>query len=154
MRKKPTTQPPLLVIQCALSMLVIAGCEQVKLDEEVRRLCAIDGGIKVYETVTLPQDRFDRYGAIRIPSKEDAKPTDQFYYEHSTTYLRTGDPVMWRSQHRVIRATDGKLLGESVSYSRRGGDIPGPWHESSFGCPEVGIRPNLNESVFIKADPK
>ena len=36
------------------------------LDAEVKRLCAIDGGIKVYEKVKLPANKFDQYGRILI----------------------------------------------------------------------------------------
>ena len=57
------------VIPAALLVLLISGCAtplNVQLDDEVRRLCAIDGGIKVYETVTLPADRFDKYGQINF----------------------------------------------------------------------------------------
>lgn len=141
-------------VLCVWSLFVLPGCEKARLDDEVRRLCAIDGGIKVYETVVLPASRFDQYGAIRIPSKEDFKKTDEFYYVSETTYMRTGDPVMWRTRHQVFRANDKKLLGEAIQYARRGGDIPGPWHESSFGCPDSGARPNLNESIFKKDEVK
>ncbi len=48
-----------------LSMLSLtaacAGPSKGQLDDEVRRLCAIDGGIKVYETVQLPAEKFVRY---------------------------------------------------------------------------------------------
>ncbi len=41
--------------------------EKARLDREVERLCAIDGGVKVYETVTLPPDKFDKkYGQINF----------------------------------------------------------------------------------------
>jgi hypothetical protein len=139
-----------LPILATIVGLLLAGCEKARLDDEVRRLCAKDGGIKVYEVVVLPLSRFDQYGAIRIPSKEDAKSTDEFYYVSETTYLRSGDPEMWRTRHQIVRAKNGKLLGERISYSRRGGDIPGSWHESSFGCPASDVRPSLEETIFMK----
>ncbi len=40
-----------------------SGPSKRQLDAEVDRLCAIDGGVRVYETVTLPPDKFDeKYG--------------------------------------------------------------------------------------------
>ena len=36
--------------------------EKARLDREVDRLCAIDGGIRVYETVQLPSDKFNKWG--------------------------------------------------------------------------------------------
>lgn len=42
--------------------LLLAGCEKARLDAQVKELCAKDGGIKVYETVKLPADRFNQWG--------------------------------------------------------------------------------------------
>ena len=52
--------------------------EKARLDREVKRLCAIDGGITVYETVKLPAERFDGYGQIRVPAKWLAEPEDEY----------------------------------------------------------------------------
>lgn len=46
--------------------------EKARLGREVKRFCAIDGGITVYETVKLPGEQFDRYGQISIPFKADS----------------------------------------------------------------------------------
>ncbi|MFN4341575.1 MAG: hypothetical protein ACK4FE_06020 [Azonexus sp.] len=123
-------------------------------DAEVERLCTIDGGIKVYETVKLPAGIVDKYGAIRIPSKQDAKLSDEYYYESDTTYFRNGNPEMRRSHDRIIRRSDGKVLGEFVYYARRGGDLLGPWRESSFGCPEIRTLPDFERSIFVTGDSK
>lgn len=133
-----------------LGLLWIAAGEKWWLDYQVRELCAKDGGIKVYETVRLPKEQFDKYGGIRIPLKKDAKPSDEYYYESSTSYIKKGNPEMWQSHYKVYRQFDNKLLGESTSYARRGGDMPGPWHESSFGCPDRADISDLNKQVFVK----
>lgn len=79
----------LLVILLALQFVTacISGPSKGQLDDEVKRLCAIDGGIKVYETVKLPAERFDKYGQIRVPAKWLGKPEDEYYSESSTNYL-------------------------------------------------------------------
>ncbi len=133
---------------------VLVGCDtpsQIEADAEVRRLCAIDGGVKVYETVKLPADRFDQYGNVGIPNRRYAQPTDEYFYELETEYLRSGDPTLVRHVGRIFRRSDNKVLGESIRYGRGGGDLPGPWHSSSFSCP--GISPatdKLESSVFQK----
>lgn len=128
----------------------LAGCEKQRLDAQVKELCAKDGGVKVYVQVKLPSERFDQWGNVQIPPKEKVRVDDNFYYELNTTYIRKGDPEIWRSHFRVIRKSDSKLLGESVSYSRRGGDPPGPWHASSFECPDINTQSSMSKLIFIK----
>ena len=55
-----------------------SGPSKSELDAEVKRLCAIDGGIKVYETVTLPSERFDEHGNVRIPAKDYVRSGDEY----------------------------------------------------------------------------
>jgi hypothetical protein len=133
-------------------LLATFGCEREKdrLDAQALNLCQQDGGVRVYEAVKLPADRFDKFGGVSIPNKDKLRPEDDYFYEWDVKYLKTGNPELIRSQHRVIRRKDGKVLGESVRYIRRGGDLLGPWHESSFSCPEVGEQRGLERNVFQK----
>ena len=143
-----------LLLLLPLATACASGPSKSELDAEVKRLCAVDGGIKVYETVKLPAELVDKYGGIRLPSKTLAKQSDEYYYELDIYYYRKGNPEMSRSRYRVIRRSDGKVLGESIRYGRGGGDLPGPWHDSSFTCPEIGAKPSLENSIFLKGDEK
>lgn len=127
-----------------------AGGKKLYWDAKVRKLCAKDGGVKVYETVTLPPEMFDKYGVARIPSKRKAKPEDEYYYETNQEYYRQENPEIWRLHFGIFRRMDTKLLGEATSYARRGGNIPGPWHASSFGCPDQSDVSDLKKRIFIK----
>jgi hypothetical protein len=132
---------------------LVSACatpSQILADSKVRELCEKDGGITVYETVVLPAERFTKRGSVRILEKSLAKPDDEYYYESSRTLIKKGNPQMWRSHTKVYRSSDEKLLGETISYARRGGDIPGPWHPSSFRCPEEAGLNNLKKQIFIK----
>ena len=133
-----------LITACA------SGPSKGQLDDEVRRLCAIDGGIKVYETVKLPADRFDEYGQVRIPTKKSAKPEDKHYYEYSTSFLLKGNPEMVQHHFKLYRQLNKRLLGEAIFYSRRGGDIPGSWLGTAFLCPVKTDITDLKKQVFIK----
>lgn len=124
--------------------------EKARLDREVKRLCAIDGGIKVYETVKLPAERFDQSGQISIPYKKNVKPEDEYYYESSTVYLIKGNPELRQYRSQIYRRSDGGLLGDSISYSRIGGDMPGPWQPSSFMCSANEGFNYLMKQIFIK----
>jgi len=137
----------LRIAMCALASLVTSCATPSKseLDAEVRRLCAIDGGVKVYETVRLPADKFDQWGQINFyrPTRNEDAVGPDYTFKESVHYYRkgdadagTGDSVMARRHYQVLRKVDGKLLGETVLYGRRGGDMPGPWHPSTFSCPD------------------
>lgn len=132
--------------------LWIAVGRNMWLDRQVRELCAKDGGVKVYETVELPRKRFDKYGNYHIPACGFAKPEDEYCFESKDHYylrgnpVSTGSPDFYQSILQVIRQSDGKILGEASRFTRRGGGLPGPWHPSSFSCPE---RLHLEKSIFI-----
>ena len=120
-------------------------------DAKVNRLCAIDGGVKVYETVKLPPERFDQ----------------EYFYENSTTdiwsdtlyVVGAGEAVyLQRYARQLIRRSDGKVLGEFIRYERRGGDalilrlIPAHGG-NSFNCPKESRLQStqlLVKAVFLK----
>jgi hypothetical protein len=124
-----------------------SGGRKFYYDWRVDQMCAVDGGVKVYETVKLPAERFDKYGNIDVPNLKYAKPTDEYYFEIDDKYFRRGDPNLIRSVTRIIRRSDGKVLGESIRYGRGGGDFPGPWHPSTFDCPSIKEL-RLESSIF------
>jgi hypothetical protein len=128
-----------LLTLCAL-LPIVTGCatpSQMAVDAEVKRLCAIDGGIKVYETVKLPADKFNQWGQINFykPTQGENALGPEYLFKEETTFYRQGNPSMVRYRHQVFSRTDGKMLGETISYGRGGGDIPGPWEPSNYHCP-------------------
>ena len=125
-----------LILVLAVAFLLTA-CEKAKLDQQVKELCAKDGGVKVYETVKLPPDKFNQWGQISFyrPTQGENALGPEYRYVTQDQYYRKGNPSMVRYHHQVIRRSDGKLLGETISYGRGGGDLPGPWEPSNFHCP-------------------
>ncbi len=123
--------------------------EKARLDREVSRLCTINGGIRIYETVMLPAEKFDQYGQISIPHKDSANPEDEYFYQSSTIYLIKGNPELVEYHYEIYRKFDEKPLGEIINYSRRGGGVPGPWHVNAFRCPSE-TDADLNKKIFIK----
>lgn len=141
----------------AVAALVVFGCAtptQLILDAEVDRLCAVDGGIKVYEKKRLPASRFDRFGAVTVPLKQFARATDDFFYTWDSVELKGQgkEGRLSRSHFRLYETRGERLLGEAVAYSRIGGDVPGPWHASSYGCPENTDISNLERQVFLRSE--
>lgn len=142
-----------LIILC-LSMMALSGCAtptQMVLDAEVKRLCAIDGGIKVYETVKLPSDKFDEYGQVNFykPNQDENALGPEYQIKRDTTYFRKGNPEMSRTHIQLFRTSDHKLLGESIFYGRGGGDIPGPWYGTGLICPEISVKTDVLRQVFV-----
>ncbi len=134
---------------------LLAGGPNWSVDDQVRELCAKDGGVRVYETVTLPAEKFDEHGrpSFQIPSKTKATPSDTYYFEEEITRLAVGSPSLQRREFRIVRQSDKKILGTRVTYSRAGGGLPGPWHESSLICPDPVKQPSsLKAAIFSKGD--
>jgi hypothetical protein len=141
-----TTLLPLILTACTSGPIVKA-----QLDEEVNRLCAIDGGIKVYETVKLPPEKFNKWSQVNfdVPREERKKFESEYYYTHTILYYRKGNPELYRSHFKLFKSHDNVLLGETITYGRRGGDMVGPWHESYYRCPPSADISNLKQSVFV-----
>jgi len=105
----------------------------------------------VYETVRLPADRFDEFGSIRIPSRDEAKIENDYFYEWDAATIKYGNPDILKDSFRVVRMSDGKTLGTAISYARRGGDFPlSPSHPSSFSCPPDSGLVAMKKQLFIQ----
>lgn len=121
-------------------------------DFRVWQMCQEDGGVRVYETVELPAERFDEWGMVNFyhPARGENALGSEYSFNRDVTYYRRGNPNIFRIHTRVARRPDGDLLGESVFYKRGGGDIPGPWHGSSYMCPKLSVSNDVLRQVFIK----
>ena len=141
------------------AMAFLPGCEKFALDRQMDDLCKKDGGVKVYETVTLPAAMFDTLGDPfpgwpKRTIEDRFGPSYRFVVE--TRFLKNGDPQkgegrLARTSKRIYRRADGMLLGESITYGRSGGDFIAFSHPSSNSCP---VYPNESDtvirSVFLK----
>jgi len=128
------------------------GGRKIYYDTLVNRMCREDGGVKVYETVKLPANRFEKGGMVNFyrPTQNENALGPEYEFKYEITYYRQGNPDMFRMHTQIIRRADGKLLGESVFYKRGGGDLPGPWHGSSYMCPELSVANDVLRQVFIR----
>lgn len=122
-------------------------------DRQVREMCARDGGVRVYEMVRLPAERFDDLKRKNFVLEYQAKPTDEYYIETAKRHYREGYLNVYRTHSKVVRRSDGKVLGEYIRYARVGGDLPGPWHHSSFSCSDLAEQPiNFETEIFAEGD--
>ena len=149
---------PLSKLMLFLGLLLVgSGCERAKtkLDREVDRLCAIDGGVKIYERVTLSAENFGPNGEVfpqyqHLTSKgRELGP--EYEWASEVKKFVEGDPSLIRRHQKVVRIVDRKLLGERIYYVRNGGDfysfLSTP---SSYSCIPAISNVGLLTSVFVK----
>ena len=129
-----------------------------KADKLVDALCAKDGGVKVYETVTLPKERFNQWGQFVVADKDYIKPNDDYYsllerkdIQGSSHTGDIGALVVYQYHFWVYRTSDHKILGDGISYARRGGDAIGPWMPSSYNCHKT-LQSDLLKQTFLKSE--
>lgn len=139
-----------------LFMLLTSGCERAKtkLDREVDRLCAIDGGVKIYEKVTLAPENFGPNGEVfpqyqHLTSK-GGQLGPEYLSELVSTELVSGSPNLTRWRSTVVRLSDSKLIGISITYVRRGGDFYSLSPDSVYSCP-LPVASNLIPKIFIRS---
>jgi hypothetical protein len=138
-----------------LFALMTSGCERAKtkLDREVDRLCAIDGGVKIYERVTLSAENFGPNGEVfpqyqHLTSK-GGQLGPEYRWELSSTEIVLGDPNLIRWTERIHRRSDSKIMGEFISYTRGGGDFYGPHAASQHSC-KFADSETLVQQIFRK----
>lgn len=143
------------------ALLLLAGCERAKtkLDREVDRLCAIDGGVRIYETVKLPKENFGPDGEVfpqyRGLPLDKGRYGAQYNLRSEEKVLVAGTPSLYRFSFAIVRQADRRVMGEQVSYVRRGGDFPGPWHDSSHSCRDTEPQGrSIEAGVFIQQEGK
>lgn len=131
----------------------IGGGRILYYDMQVDRMCRVDGGIVIFETVELPAHDYEMYARKNwsLPSKSRSNEEDLYVVERMTRIYRLEEPRVSRTQYQIIRRSDGKVLGTLTSYGRGGGDLPGPWHGTSYRCPRTGTVPALETSIFQKS---
>lgn len=139
-------------------LLAATGCEKFFLDRQMEEMCRKDGGVRVYESVTLPPEMFDQWGdpfpGWRGRSKEDRLGQD-YRYVMDIVEIKKGDAFKGQGELRqfvvrIYRRSDQKLMGEAVSYGRSGGDFVAFAHPTSMSCPPNQSESDLVRAIFIK----
>jgi len=130
----------LIVTMLAACMGYVPG-QQSYWDAQVREMCALDGGVTVYELTTISVKQAEELpkieGSISIPHQTLANLAAPLVSTDSEKVLREWGPRVVRREREVIRQSNRKIVGRIVSYSRIGGDFPtGISEGSSFTCPD------------------
>ncbi|MCU7873333.1 MAG: hypothetical protein KZQ91_11360 [Candidatus Thiodiazotropha sp. (ex Lucinoma borealis)] len=144
----------LFIVWFASGFWPFAG-KKIYYDTQVMEMCAKDGGVKVYETVELPAEKYDSYAKKNwhLPDESNLKPSDEYYYSRERIIYREKDPRVSRRETQLIRHSDKKVLGTYIDYGRGGGDLPGFWHGSHFTCPDPK-EVQFENAIFLKKGSK
>src|SRR5690606_13157165 len=84
------------LILMSLSVMAISACARGPLvkayfDNQVQQLCAIDGGVYVYQTVELPTEKFSQWGRVNFykPTKGEEALGDNYLMKTEVKWIRT-----------------------------------------------------------------
>lgn len=144
--------PITLVVLLALVVAFYEG-RKVYWDHRVQEMCEKDGGVAIFESVTIDRAQFKKWGgigdALGIPNESERRLDIPYYRRTKDDVLRAWNPRVMRLETEYIRRRDNKILGKTVYYFRRGGDFPTWAHESTFGCNRTDV-PIEKSIVVIK----
>lgn len=159
--KPSTARAWLYVLMVLASLLSLSGCDRWSLDRQMETLCKKNGGVKVYETVTLPASEFSNVGqplarfAKQATSIEDTLGPDYRYVIQKEVLvgaeanLENGRGRLERIHEVVYRRSDSRMLGEYLWYARGGGDgFTFGFQPSSEYCPKPGL--SLINLIFLR----
>lgn len=145
-----------VVIAIALSL---TGCERYALDRQMEELCKKDGGVKVYETVTLSPQEYDEifsYAATAKSREHYYGPEYRYVSKHEVLVGENAQPEkgegrLSRAYVAIYRRSNDRLLGESVLYGRIGGDgFTFGFQPSTNLCPRR--QRDLGRTVFLRRE--
>jgi hypothetical protein len=137
--------------------LASASCSKYSLDRQMAELCKKDGGVKVYETATLSLADYEALTKYVVKAKLTADYYGPKYrYVDECKNLVGTDDGPEKGRGRLTRCytaiyirSENRLLGESVWYSRVGGDVfTFGFQPSGNSCPNPSL--SLQKSVFLK----
>lgn len=144
----------------AVVVTLLSGCERYALDRQMEELCKKDGGVKVYETVTLSPAEYDAVFnyVVKHKTQEDYYGPDYRYVSESKHLIGSEDSAakgrgeLTRHYSAMYRKSDNSLLGESIWYSRVGGEFLYlfGFQPSGNTCPLSGT--DLGRSVLLKGE--
>lgn len=138
-------------------LIVVAGFYEGRKaywDSKVKELCKQDGGVTVYERVTIDEEEFKRLGGIQgtlpVPNERYARQSYPYVSQEMRTRIREWNPEVVRGETLIKRRVDNKLLGRLIYYARIGGDIPISFgHPTYFSCQNIPeIRLDIERQIF------
>ena len=132
---------PFILIGLIIFAFILCGANKAYWDHKITKMCENDGGVTVYEEVSLDREEYKQYinkfGKLSIPKNNKASANLNYIRFDNREFIHRNYPTVRRYEFLVKRRSDNKILGRRVSYSRVGGDFPTIiGHPTIFRCPE------------------
>jgi hypothetical protein len=145
--------PVVLVVLLILAVGFYEG-RKAYWDHRVLEMCAKDGGIFVYERVSIPRAEYEllggQEGMIPIPHEKNSPKGYPFVSSGNSLLINESNPRVYKSEEMYLRTADKKVLAISIQYSRVGGDFPLSYaHPSSFACPDQKALLAKERTIFL-----
>lgn len=143
----------ILAIGAGASAVLLAGCglDVMYADWKVNQLCAKDGGVTVFITDVLPEYLKKSDGSFDVNALQGATRAQPYYLEQKWKQIQSTDPVITRSELRLIRSRDEALLASSVVYIRPTQNVGVPiLSQDSHTCPGIDDIERLAERTFTR----
>lgn len=123
-------------------------------NKRVDELCTKDGGIRIYETVTLSKERFNQWGQFEVYDKAYMKTNDEYFIQYETETLNGNNdytsfsPRVVRNHVIIFKVKGNKKMGEYMSYGVGGGMAIGfAMVPDGYVCPKVI---DFEKQIFLK----
>jgi len=127
-------------------------------DSEVRGMCAKDGGIRIYERVSVTQAEYERLGGregmIPVPRQQNLIKNFPVVTIRNESVINERAPRAYKVENQYVRMADQKIVAVSIRYFRVGGDFPSHAHPSSFMCPDQKQAVQDEKAIFLIGDRK
>ncbi len=144
-----------LLIVLAIGYLIYCEANKAYWDNKVKKMCEKYGGATIYETVVLTREEYDRNdgekGTIQVMPEGTSLDKHEYAYKIIVAVKNKYNPRVRRSEYKIYRKYDGKVLGKWVTYSRVGGGFPlSQSHESVFSCKDIpGFHSDIIRQIFF-----
>ncbi len=129
------------VLFLAISVLVFYGGRQWYWDQQVKKMCGIDGGVKIFNIVSISPSEAAYMpkadGVLSVSPKILSNTRSPVSSISNKDVLHSGSLKIVRISNKIIRNSDGKLISSAVIYMRSGGDFPIVSFPSSYYCPTL-----------------
>lgn len=151
------TKKNTIILSIVFLLLVWIGIPTVlkwKADKKVDRLCSTQAHINVYESIYMPPEEYKKFHLTYFPGA--VYEPDVSYYGLTSTNVIEGDinslsattMVIYKSTLQIYSTSPRRLLGETVTFSRRGGDPWGAFMPSVHRC-HFDRNNDLLKRVFV-----